>query len=268
MGETEIMFVVGERINTSRTSIKEAVESKNEDFILAEARNQIEAGATMVDVNCGTSMGKELEDMLWLIETIQKEGDTPLCIDSPNIEVLKEALKVHKGKALINSITAEKSRYEKVLPICKGNDCLIVALTLDERGMPKTAQERFEIATIIMEICQNYGISKDRLYFDPLIRPISAEPDQAREVLLAIKLIKEINLKTIAGVSNISFGLPNRRLINRTFLSMAYAYGLDACIVDPLDKSLMSSFLTSRALLGQDQYSMGYISAYREKRLV
>ena len=268
MGETKIMLIVGERINSSRPDIKAAISNHDSTFILNEAKQQVTEGAIMVDVNCGTSMDKELEDMLWLIKTIQGEIDVSLCIDSPSADVLKEALSVHKGRAMINSITAEKARYEKILPFCKDSDCLIVALTMDERGTPNTAEERFEVATIIMEICQEYGIVKDRLYFDPLIRPISTEGGQAKEVLKAIRLIKELGLQTIAGLSNISFGLPNRRLINRTFLAMAYAHGLDACIIDPSDTSLMSCITASSAILGHDQYSMNYIGAFRENKLV
>ncbi|MCK4462912.1 MAG: dihydropteroate synthase, partial [Candidatus Omnitrophica bacterium] len=173
----------------------------------------------------------------------------------------------HKGRAMINSITAEKSRYEKILPLCKDYDCLLTALTLDEKGMPETAQDRFELATIIMEICERYGVPKDRIYFDPLVRPISAEQKQAKEFLGAIKLIKELGLKTIAGLSNISFGLPKRQLLNKTFLPMAHSNGLDACIVDPLDISLMRTIMTSSTILGEDEYCKGYLKAYRQGKL-
>lgn len=261
------MLIIGERINTSRPAIKKAVQERDKAFILNETQKQIEAGASMVDVNCGTSLDKELLDMLWLINTIQEKSAISLCIDSPDAAVLKEALKIHKGRAIINSITAEKSRYEKILPLCKDHDCLLIALTLDEKGMPETAQDRFELATIIMEICQRYGIPKDSIYFDPLVRPISAEQKQAKEFLGAIKLIKELGLKTIAGLSNISFGLPKRQLLNKAFLPMALAFGLDACIIDPLEDPLMATLLASSAILDQDEYCRGYLNAYREGKL-
>lgn len=261
------MLIIGERINTSNPAIKKAVQEKDRDFIRSEAQKQIEAGASMVDVNCGTSLDKELEDMLWLINTIQEKKDISLCIDSPDAAVLKEALRIHKGRAMVNSITAEKSRYEKILPLCKDHDCFLIALTLDEKGMPETAQDRFELATIIMEICEQYGIPKDRIYFDPLVRPISSEQKQAKEFLGAIKLIKELGLKTIAGLSNVSFGLPKRQLLNKTFLPMALAFGLDACIIDPLEDSLISTLLASSAILNQDEYCMRYLKTYREGKL-
>jgi len=262
------MLIIGERINSSRPDIKDAIARRDAQYLIDEAARQAEAGASYIDVNCGTSLTKETEDMKWLISTIQGALDVRLCIDSPNPSVISEALAIHKGQAIVNSVTAEKARYEKVLPFCKDTDALIVALTMDEKGVPHTAKQRFENATIIMEICQEYGIAKERLLFDPLIRPVSAEQGQAQEILEAIRMIKEIGLKTVAGVSNISYGLPARRLINRTFLCMAYAYGLDACIIDPLDHGLMSVVSASRAILGDDAYSMGYINAYREKKLV
>jgi len=268
MGEAKLMLIIGERINTSRNGINEAVKRRDSSFIVNESRKQIEHGASIVDVNCGLSMEKELEDMLWLIDTIQAGQEVPLSIDTPNGRVLKEALSVHKGRAMVNSITAEKARYEQILPIIKDSDCQIIALTMDEKGVPKTAQERFEIATIIMEICQGYGIKRDRLYFDVLIRPLSAEQPQALEALKAIRMIKEIGLKTIAGLSNISFGLPNRSLINRTFLTMACEAGLDACIADPLDTGLISSIITTDVIINADEYAMKYINAFRAGRLV
>lgn len=261
------MLIIGERINTSRPAVKKAVEARDKDFILSEVRRQLEAGASMIDVNCGTDLDKESEDMAWLIKTIQNNYDIPLCIDTPSVKVLGEALKIHRGRAMVNSITAEKPRYEEALALVKKYDSLLIALTMDEKGMPETAQDRFEIATIIMEICQHCRISKERLYIDPLVRPISSEPKQAREFLEAIKLIKELGLKTIAGLSNISFGLPKRSLLNRTFSAMAFSYGLDACIIDPLDNRLMATLKTSSALLGQDDYCKEYISAYRQAKL-
>ncbi|MFH1791977.1 MAG: dihydropteroate synthase [Candidatus Omnitrophota bacterium] len=262
------MLIIGERINTSRAAVRNAVLNRDGDYILNEAVSQARAGAAVIDVNCGTSMEKEAEDMLWMMDVIQRNTDIRLSIDSPDHEVVKKALAAHKGTAIVNSITAEKARYEQILPGLGDSDALVVALTMDEKGMPSTAGERFELATILMEICRGYGISKERLLIDPLIRPVSAEPAQAKEVLEAINLIKGIGLKTIAGVSNISFGLPNRKLINRTFLAMAIAAGLDACIMDPLDAAMMSSSLASDAIMGRDEYSMGYIAAFREKRLV
>jgi len=261
------MLIIGERINTSRPDIKRAVETKDANFIQEEVRRQKEAGALMIDVNSGSNPDTEVDDMLWLIDIIQEAAEIPLCIDSPNFAVLEQAMRSARGRALLNSVTAEKSRYEKILPICKEFDCDIICLTMDEKGMPATSKERFEIATIMMEICSKYQISKDRLYFDPLVRPVSSEQGQAMEFLGAIKMMKSLGLKTIAGLSNVSFGLPKRRLLNRTFLSMACSYGLDACIVDPLDSTLMSAITASSAILGHDDYCMEYLGAYRGGRL-
>lgn len=262
-----MMLIVGERINTSRKEIREAVEKKDAAFIFNSAKRQVDSGARFVDVNCGTNVDTELDDLIWMIKTIQKDEAIPLCVDSPNVEVIKEALKIVKGKAMINSITAEKARYENILPFLRESDADIIALTMDEKGMPNTKEERFELATIIMEICQEYGISKDRLYFDPLVRPVATEQNQAVEVLGSIKMMADLNLKTIMGLSNISYGLPNRRLINRTFLSMSCASGLSGCIIDPLDMNMMSAVRASEAIIGNDEYAMRYITAFRENKL-
>jgi len=268
MGEGQMM-IVGERINASRQPIAEALKRKDAQFFINEVSNQINAGASVIDVNCGIIMESEMKDMLWLIDTIQKDNAVRISIDSPNPDVIKEALESQKGpKAMINSITAEKTRYEKILPLCAKYDCDIIALTMDEKGMPHTAGQRFEIATIIMEICAEYGVKKDRIYIDPLIRPISTEQTQAEEILISIEEISKIGLKTIAGLSNISYGLPNRSLINRTFLAMASYAGLSACIIDPTDIKLMSVVRAAMALTGSDENSISYIKAFRDKKLV
>jgi len=261
------MLIIGERINTSRPAVKKAVEERDGEFILNEASRQIEQGASMLDVNCGTSLEDEAEDMLWLVNTIQGKKEIPISIDSPNPEVIKKALKIHSGKAIINSITAEKARYENILPISRDYDCAIIALTIDESGIPESAKERFKIARVLIEICKKYGIKKERVYVDPCVRPISTEQDSAKVFLESIRLLKEAGFNTIAGLSNVSFGLPKRSLVNETFLSMAISYGLDACIIDPLDANLMTALCISRMLLGKDEYCMEYLSRYREGKI-
>jgi len=261
------MLIVGELINASRPEIKKAIDVRDDGLILDIAKKQIDAGARIIDVNCGLNPQTEMNDMVWLIETIQNSLDIPLSIDSPSSEVLAKGLSKTRGRAMVNSITAEKSRYEDILPICKNYDCDIIALAMDENGMPQTAEQRFKLAEVMLEICTSYGISKDRLYFDPLARPISSEQRQVREFLIAVKMIKRLELKTIAGLSNVSFGLPNRRLLNRTFLSMASSSGLDACIIDPLDAALMSAVTASQVMLGNDAYCTEYLKAFRAGKL-
>lgn len=263
------MLIVGERINTSRKNIRPAVEKRDRDFIQQEARLQVEAGAARIDVNCGTRVKEEAEDLVWLVKTVQEAVAVPLCLDSPNPLALEKALASHKGKALVNSITLEKERLEKILPLIKKSKSAVVALTMDDRGMPTDTATRVEIASRLLERLEGEGVKREDVYFDPLVRPLATDPDQSLKVLETIKIIMEKypGVHTFCGLSNISFGLPLRALLNRNFLVMAMLMGLDAVMIDPLDKSMMASLKASLALLHQDQFCLEYIKAFREGKL-
>jgi len=263
------MIIIGERINATRKGVGEAIEKKDSKFIQQEALNQVNAGANFLDVNCGTSVSKEASNMEWLVNTVQEAVDVPLVIDSPNPDVLESGLKLCKKKAMVNSITGEKERIKKILPLVEKFNADVIALTMDEKGMPHTAQERLDIAEKIIDAAKEYNISKERIYFDALVRPISTESDQSKEFLDAVRLIKtKTGANTACGLSNISFGLPNRKLINATFLAMALYSGLSAAIIDPTDKQMMSILRVSNALLGQDEYCLEYITAFKEGKII
>jgi 5-methyltetrahydrofolate--homocysteine methyltransferase len=266
------MLIVGERINTSRKNIRPAVEGRDKDFIQKEAKLQVEAGACRIDVNCGTRVKEEPEDLEWLVKTVQEAVDVPLSIDSPNPLALERGLaahKGHKGKALVNSITLEKERVEKILPLVKKYKAAVVALTMDDRGMPIDTVTRVEIAGKLLHLLEGEGIKKEDVYFDPLVRPLGTDPNQSLVVLETIKTImqKYSGVHTFCGLSNISFGLPLRSLLNRNFLVMAMLMGLDAVMIDPLDKKMMSDLRASLALLNKDQFCLEYIKAFREGKL-
>ncbi len=263
------MLMVGERINTSRKSTLEAVKNKDSRFIQEEAAGQMKAGANMIDINAGNLMERETSSIEWLLSTVQEVVDTPLCLDSPNPQAIEAALKLHRGRALVNSITAEKERAEAILPLIKKYKASVVALTMDEKGMPDTSQERIEIARRLLQLTKSYGVPPQDIYFDPLVRPIGTDAKQGLAVLKAIEGIMSLGegVHTICGLSNISFGLPNRRLLNRTFLSMAIEAGLDAVILDPLDKHLMATLKAAETLLNKDEFCMKYITASREGEL-
>ena len=259
------MLVIGERINATRKSIFRAISEKDAEFIKKEARDQLNAGADMLDVNCGTSDKGEMEDIEWLVNTVQEVADVRLVIDSPNPLVLEKGLGACKKKAMVNSITGEKDKIEKILPLVKKFDTEVVALTLDDSGMPHTAHQRFDIAKKILEETSKQGVPNENVYFDPLVRPVSTEPDQGREFLEGVRMIKTLpGVKTVCGLSNISFGLPGRGVLNSTFLVMAIACGLDAAIVDPTNKNTFFAVKSGKALLGRDEYCMDYITAFRE----
>ena len=266
------MLIIGERINSTKEKVKEAIKARDAAFISGAARSQADAGANYIDVNCAVTSGNELHDMDWVMSVIQSDiPDASICIDSPSYLAIEAALKAYhsRGSLIINSISGDEARIKSILPLAIKHKTKLIALTMDERGMPNTAHERFEAAKKIYERVREGGFNVEELYFDPLIRPIATEPDQALEFLKSIPLIKSLGgAKTVCGLSNVSFGLPNRRLINATFLSMAMQSGLDAAILDPLDKNIISSLRASEALLAKDEYCGEYIRAFREGKLI
>jgi len=266
------MLIIGERINSTRVKIREAIKNRDSSYILREAMNQVAYGADFIDVNCAMTAGNEIQDIEWVISVIQSEiKDISICVDSPDYLAIEKALSAYKGSGelMINSITGEEARIARILPLAKKFNTKLIALTMDDKGMPNSAHERYEIAENILQRVKKGGFRADNLYFDPLIRPISTEPDQAREFLKSIPLIKSLGeAKTICGLSNVSFGLPNRKLINATFLSAALQAGLDAAIVDPTDRHITSSLRASAALFGMDEYCTNYIKAFREGKLL
>lgn len=263
------MLIVGEKINTTKKSINAAVEARNLELIRKEAINQVEAGAELIDVNTGTRIKTEVADMEWLVNVLQDTIENRLCIDSPNPEAIKAGVKLAKKKPLVNSITGEPDRVKAIMPIVKEYGTSVVALTMDEFGMPKTGEDRLKVAKKIIDMIAEYNIPMNDIYFDPLIQPVSSNPEQGLEVLEGIKLIKATftDAHIICGLSNISYGLPERKLLNRTFLPMAVYAGLDSAILDPTDKMLMSALMASCAILGQDEFCLNYIKAWRQGKL-
>ena len=263
-----MFIVVGERINSSRAPIAQALTAKDETSIRKEAKLQKEAGANMLDVNCAFNSKDEAADMEWLVGIVQEETGLPLSIDSPNSKAIETGLRIHKGKALINSVTLEKERVESIFPLVKKYNANVIVLTMDEKGMPSRAVDRLNLVERALKLSKKHGISKDSLYIDPLLRPVSSEPNQALEAIESIKLIKsKYQIKTICGLSNVSYGLPERSTLNSVFLAMMLSAGLDAAILDPADKKIKVVLKASDALLGRDNHCKEYIKSYREGQL-
>jgi len=263
------MIIIGERINTSRKEIALAVQKKDAEFIKNEAKKQAIEGADFIDINCGTNIHTEIEDLKWVAGLVQSAVDKPLCIDSPNPAAIEAVLAIHKGRAFINSVTAEHDRAEAILPLVKKYDCFIIGLAMGASGVPATAMERKQAAQQILEFTDKFGIDRERLYIDAVVQSIATDAAQGREFLNAIHLIKSsLGLKTIAGLSNISFGLPKRTVLNSSFLSMAIAFGLDAAIIDVTNPGIYSAFKASRVLVGEDSFCQDYISAFRNGKLI
>ncbi len=261
------MLIVGELINTSRKAIREAVETRDAGYIQKVACQQAAAGADYLDVNCGNMVGQEIEIMRWLVETIQQAVDTPLCIDSPDEGALRAGLSLLKPgyKPMVNSISAEEKRYKAVIPLVKEFGAKIVALCIEDAGMPTTAEDRLRIATSLVEALEKDGVAQEDIYLDPLIKPLSTNDKHGREVLDAIRLIKDRfpAVHFTCGLSNISYGLPNRAVLNRLFVVQTMTVGMDSYILNPTDKAMMGLVYASQALLGQDRYCTRYLKAHR-----
>ena len=261
------MEIIGERINTSRKHIHKAVSERDAAYIQEQVRMQDKAGADYIDVNAGTSVSGEVADLEWLMDTVQEVTDKPLCIDSANPVAIESALKRSKnGVPIVNSITGERKRIDNILPLVKEYNTKVVALTMDDSGMPENLEKRVDVAKKLADRLTSEGISLDRVYFDTLIRPISTNPDQVSYVLQAVSIImKELKgAHTICGLSNVSFGLPKRNHINRTFLSLMINAGLDTAIIDPTEPNMISTIYATQALIGKDNFCMEYITADRE----
>ncbi|MBA7475702.1 5-methyltetrahydrofolate:corrinoid/iron-sulfur protein co-methyltransferase [subsurface metagenome] len=263
------MVIVGEKINTSRKRIEEAVRKQDAAFITKVAREQAEAGANYIDVNAGTFLEQEVDRLCWLVETVQSAVDLPLSLDSPNPKALSEAMKRHKGEPMINSISLEEDRFKSLLPVITSQPCRVVALCMGKTSMPTTAEERVQVGSELIEKLTGEGFPLEKIYVDPLVQPVSVDTSMGVATLGAIKKIMNDfpGINTICGLSNISFGLPERGLINRNFLALCIAYGLSAAILDPTDKQLMATLLTVEMLLGQDEYCGDFIDAYQNGRI-
>lgn len=260
------MLVVGELINTSRKAIREAVEKRDSAYIQQVAKAQEAAGAHYLDINCGTMVGEELEVMEWLVNTVQAAAQLPLCIDSPSTEALAVGLNLVKANPMINSITDEEKRFNCVLPLIKKYQAKTVALCIEDAGMPETAEDRLRISKNLVRKLEAEGISQAQIYLDPLIKPISAGDKYGWEVLQSIRLIKDEfpDIHFMCGLSNVSFSLPNRALINRLFMVQTMALGMDGYILDPTNKDMMGALYVAMALTGQDKYCRNYLKQHRK----
>ncbi|MEG2053493.1 MAG: dihydropteroate synthase, partial [Oscillospiraceae bacterium] len=262
----ENICVIGERINpTGKKIFREALKNNDMDYILKQAVDQQEAGADILDVNVGTPGIDEPQMMINVVTNLQSVTDLPLQIDSSDPIAVEKALRIYNGKAIVNSVNGEKAVLDKLLPIVKKYGAAVVGLTLDENGIPPKAEERFAIAKHILETALNYGIAKENVLIDCLTLTASAQQAEVAETLKAVRLVKQnLGLKTVLGVSNISFGLPNRELLNHSFLLLAMGEGLDLPILNPNIDSMMSAVRAYRVLYNIDKQSSQYIDAYKD----
>lgn len=256
--------VIGERINpTGKKKFKEALRKNDIDYIIKEAVSEEEHGAHILDVNVGLPEIDEEKIMVKCIKEIQSIINLPLQIDSSDAKVIEAALRIYNGKPIINSVNGKKETMDAIFPIAKKYGACVVGLTLDEKGIPSKAEERCEIARRIIKTGEKYGIDKDDILIDCLVLTASAQQKEVIETLKAVRMVKEkFKVKTLLGVSNVSFGLPNRSLLNKTFLSMALCEGLDAPILNPNNKEIMDTINAFKVLANQDEDAKEYVENY------
>lgn len=266
------MLIIGESINGTVQKVGQAILDRNEAFLRELAKIQYECGANFLDVNAGVASGNEEEDLPWLVDVVQKEVPIPLMLDSANPEALKAALFVYRNSEppILNSITGEEEKWNKLYPIIAERKCKIVVLLMDDQGIPKTIEERLNIAKRLYKKLIETDFPPDYIYFDILVLSVAVESEAALVTLETIKAIRSNfpDSHTICGVSNISMGLPGRKLINRTILAMAIYAGLDTLIIDVRDQTLLSSIYASKVLVNQDPYCLEYLQAYRAKKIL
>jgi 5-methyltetrahydrofolate--homocysteine methyltransferase len=261
------MIIVGELINASRKKIKEAMEDKKDpEYLKQIAIDQDKAGATYVDVNAGVFVGEEADYMTWAVQLVQSVVEKPLALDSPDPKVIEAAIAVHKhGTPMLNSISMEKDRWEKLSPIIAGTDMKVVALCMSDAGMPETAVDRLKIADDLVNGLTKINVPLDNIYIDPCVQPVGTNMTFGIEFLKAVAQTKANfpGVHIMCGLSNISFGLPERKFLNRIFMGQAIYCGLDGAIIDPLDKPMMGTIAGAVALVGQDKGCRGYLKAFR-----
>jgi 5-methyltetrahydrofolate--homocysteine methyltransferase len=263
------MLIIGERINASRKSIAGAISSRDADFIQNEAKIQAVAGAAYIDVNAGTFVGEEAKHLQWLIETVQEAVNLPLSIDSPDPTVIKAMIPLVKKTPMINSITLEASRLESILPLVAEYKTKVIGLCQSGDSIADTTEAKVKMSGKLVEKVLASGVPLDHLYIDPLVYPLATNDRSALATLDAIeKIMKEFpGVHTTCGLTNVSYGLPNRKLVNRTFLVAAIDRGLDSAILDPTDKQLLGALKAALMIAGKDEFCMEYITGFREGRL-
>jgi 5-methyltetrahydrofolate--homocysteine methyltransferase len=261
------MILIGERLNSSRKSVLQAFERQDRNYLIDQAVRQARAGAAYIDLNAAALLDGEAEALRWAIPLLQENLSIPLSLDTPNPEAMEAALEAHRGRPLLNSLTGETRCLNALLPLIRKFRPRVVALCLDERGPAETVERALDIAERLLALLTAEKIAAEDIFIDPLIRPVGVDWRSGRNFLETVERLKA-NLpgtQTIAGLSNVSFGLPRRKLLNRTFLILALQKGLDAAICDPLDADLQAGLRAALALVGQDPSLRDYLRFLREK---
>ncbi|RDV84868.1 methyltetrahydrofolate cobalamin methyltransferase [Ammonifex thiophilus] len=263
------MLLIGERINGMFRDIREAIMKRDPEPIKKHAILQTQGGARYLDINTGPAVPPEEqpEVLAWLVQVAQEVSPLPCCLDSTNPEAIEAGLKVHRGKAIINSTTADPWKMEIYFPMAVKYGAALIGLTMNEKGVPKDAHDRLALAMELVAQADTYGLPMEDLFIDPLVLPVNVAQDHGPEVLETIRQVKLLASpppRTVVGLSNISQGCPHRPLINRTFLAMAMACGLDAAIADVEDEELVNVAATANLILNREVYCDSYLKTFRQ----
>ena len=262
------MFIIGELINGMYQYIGKAIKEKDKAVIQKCALDQVKAGADALDVNCGPASKDPVSDMKWLVTVIQEVTNKPLSLDSSKPKVIEAGLSELRNKAIINSTTADSDKLAVLVPLAKKYRASLIGLAISAKGIPQNKDQRLELAAMICESCVQQEFPIDDLYLDPIVMPVNVAQAQQRDILASIqefKVISDPSPKTVIGLSNVSQGARERSLLNRSFLVMALACGLDAAILDPLDKELIDATIASDLVLNKQIYCDSFLEAYRRK---
>lgn len=260
------MILIGERINGMFRDVGRGIKEGDKAPIHEWALKQVKAGADYLDLNVGPASEFPVKAMEWLVDTVQEVTDCALSLDSTNYDAIEAGLKKCKRPALINSVPAERPKLERVLPMAKTYGASVVGLAMDARGIPKNAENRLALAMEILAAAMEYDIAPDSIFIDPLILPVNVAQDHGPEVLETIRQVKLLSdppPKTVVGLSNISQKCVNRPLVDRTFVAMAMACGLEGAILNVCDDELIASVATARIILNKDIYCDSYIKVYK-----
>lgn len=261
------MIFIGEKINGTRKSIATAIQARDKAAIEEVAKAQADAGADYLDVNAGVDPTTEMEDMMWLLDVVQGVTDVPICIDSSTPEVIKAAMEKVSKTPMINSVNADPARLDAFLPFIKEKDCAVIALAMDESkgSMPKDNDERKANVKFIFERTRAAGIADDKVFVDPLIMSAGTDQKAGVECMEMIRWIRDTypECHITGGFSNISFGLPERKIVNRTFLTMAIMSGADAAVIDPTSQAILEALKATDLLMGNDRFCKGYTKAVK-----
>ena len=259
------MIIIGEKINGSIPVVKEAIEKRDAAFIVDRAVKQTDAGAHYIDVCASTAPEYEIDTLKWLMEVVQDATDTPLCIDSPNPRVIEAVFKYANKPGMLNSISEEGEKCEILLPLMAGNTWEIVGLTCDDRGIPNDVQTKVDITKIMVEKAAKYGITPDRIHIDPCVMALSTENNSMVNFAQEIREIKALypTIHVTGAISNMSFGLPVRALLNKIAMAFAIQAGMDSAVMDPMNRDMMGTVFATYALLGQDKHCRKYSKAFR-----